>query len=525
MKPTLQILCLWLSLALTALPCAAQRKQAGKKAAQPDSLLLPSTYSDHMVLQRNVPLQLVGTVAAGTQVKATLGSSKATATADSKGRFSISLPALEAGGPYTLRFDSERGSRSFSDVYVGEVWLCSGQSNMELRVAECNTAERDLKLADLLTRVHLYNMESGWPLYAEVWNEARMDSVDQGLFVLPAQWTRCSSEAARRFSAIGFHFAKVLSDSLKCHVGIICNAVGGSTTEGWIDNGTLREQVPEVMQGDWLENRNIMAWARKRAKLNLQQAESKNRRHPFEPTYLYDAAIRPLTDYAIRGVLWYQGESNADLVKTHERLFASLEKSWRTAWHNDALPFYFVQLSSLSTRPSWPAFRDSQRRLADSLSHTYMVVSSDVGDSLDVHPRRKAVIGRRLAASVLHHSYGYSQVEPCGPQPLRASSESAGQVRISFAHAQGLRMIGEPDPAHFEVCSRSGFYVPADELRIEGNDVVLLSRRVPIPTQVRYAWKPYTRAMLINAAGMPCSTFQLQVADKKHRAGSGRKTF
>ena len=155
MKPTLQILCLWLSLALTALPCAAQRKQAGKRAAQPDSLLLPPTYSDHMVLQRNVPLQLVGTVAAGTQVKATLGSSKVTATADSKGRFSISLPALEAGGPYTLRFESERGSRSFSDVYVGEVWLCSGQSNMELRVAECNTAERDLKLADLLTRVHL----------------------------------------------------------------------------------------------------------------------------------------------------------------------------------------------------------------------------------------------------------------------------------------------------------------------------------------------------------------------------------
>ena len=450
----------------------------------------------------------------------------AKSTSDSHGAFRVTFRTPRASfGEYRLVLRCGDEERVMERVMFGEVWLATGQSNMELRVAECNTAERDLKLADLLTRVHLYNMESGWPLYAEVWNEARMDSVDQGLFVLPAQWTRCSSEAARRFSAIGFHFAKILSDSLKCHVGIICNAVGGSTTEGWIDNGTLREQVPEVMQGDWLENRNIMAWARKRAKLNLQQAESKNRRHPFEPTYLYDAAIRPLTDYAIRGVLWYQGESNADLVKTHERLFASLEKSWRTAWHNDALPFYFVQLSSLSTRPSWPAFRDSQRRLADSLSHTYMVVSSDVGDSLDVHPRRKAVIGRRLAASVLHHSYGYTQVEPCGPQPLRASSESAGQVRISFAHAQGLRMIGEPDPAHFEVCSLSGFYVPADELRIEGNDVVLLSRRVPIPTQVRYAWKPYTRALLINAAGMPCSTFQLQVADKRHRAGSGRKAF
>ena len=128
----------------------------------------------------------------------------------------------------------------------------------------------------------------------------------------------------------------------------------------------------------------------------------------------------------------------------HERLFASLEKSWRTAWHNDALPFYFVQLSSLSTRPSWPAFRDSQRRLADSLSHTYMVVSSDVGDSLDVHPRRKAVIGRRLAASVLHHSYGYSQVEPCGPQPLRLhTSKWAGSgspiMRRPWAWAKLMR--------------------------------------------------------------------------------------
>lgn len=493
------------------------RAQGCVTAEMLDTLTLPATYGHHMVLQRQTPLVMEGRVKPGTTVRIVLGKQQTTTQADDEGTFRATLKPMEAGGPYELRFESEAGSRTFTDVYVGEVWICSGQSNMELRVSECSTAEKDLKLAGLLSRVHFYNMESRWPLYAEVWKEERMDSVDQGLYIRRAEWTKCSAETARNFSAIGFHFAKMLSDSLKCHVGIISNAVGGSTTEGWIDETTLRAQAPQVLAGNWMENRHIMAWARNRAKLNLQAANKKNHHHPFEPTYLFNAAIRPIAGYAVRGVLWYQGESNADLVEMHEKLFPALETSWRKAWNNPRLPFYFVQLSSISTRPSWPEFRDSQRRLADSLDHTYMVVSSDVGDSLDVHPRRKNVVGRRLASSVLHHTYGFAHIEPCGPQPLSAEAEGYGTVRIRFSHAEKLRFAGPLKPEYFEMCSRNGIFFPAHEARIEGSDIVLRLPRVAIPTQVRYAWKPFTRACLINAGGMPCSTFRLDVkpAQKK----------
>ena len=130
-----------------------------------------------------------------------------------------------------------------------------------------------------------------------------------------------ASSSRARFSAIAYHFGRILADSLRCHVGLICNAVGGATTEGWTDRHTLSMQVPEVLAGDWTENRNIMAWARNRARHNLSATNPKRHRHPFEPAYLFDYGIRPLTDYAVKGVIWYQGESNADLVKMHEKLF------------------------------------------------------------------------------------------------------------------------------------------------------------------------------------------------------------
>ena len=245
------------------------RAQKNVTADKPDTLTLPATYGHHMVLQRQTPLVMEGRVKPGTRVRIVLGEQQVDAQANDEGTFRAALKPMEAGGPYELRFESEAGNRTFTDVYVGEVWICSGQSNMELRVSECSTAEKDLKLADLLSRVHFYNMESRWPLYAEVWKEERMDSVDQGLYIRRAEWTKCAAETARNFSAIGFHFAKMLSDSLKCHVGIISNAVGGSTTEGWIDETTLRTQAPQVMAGNWMENRYIMAWARNRDKLNL----------------------------------------------------------------------------------------------------------------------------------------------------------------------------------------------------------------------------------------------------------------
>lgn len=483
------------------------------------------------MLQRNEPVHIWGTAAPGAAVEARLIKAGAgggivtseVAEAGSDGRFSLHLAPQSAGGPFTLIISAgDQQIRILRNVWMGEVWLCSGQSNMELRVSETATAREDLSQADTLSRLHLYNMESRWPVYAEIWSEGRADSIDAGGFIRQARWQRCTAKAAARFSAIGFTFGRMLADSLGCHVALISNAVGGSTAEGWIDSLTLSKGAPEILRGPWLDNDSIMSWARERARYNLQRVGTERHTHPYAPGYLYYAAIKPIAGYTMRGVLWYQGESNADLVSMHERLFPLLEQSWRKAWANASLPFYTVQLSSISTRPTWPAFRDSQRRLAQRLPHTWMTVCADLGDSLNVHPTHKRPVGQRLACQALHFTYGHRSTVPSGPAPLRATDEG-GKVTIVFALAQGLHFAStEALPSWFELRGADGRWHPATTVTTgtvppgapaEANGALTVSTpRVPRPVAVRYAWTPFTRASLQNGAGMPCSTFCLPVS-------------
>lgn len=467
-------------------------------------LALPATYGDGMVLQRDAPIRISGRANAGETVSVTFDKEKTTTTADADGRWQTTLKARPAGGPYTLSVKARSGRRDISDVWVGEVWLCSGQSNMELKLSQVLGSREALAAADTLSRVHLYDMPSIVPTYAVEWDSARLDSVNHLQYVLPGRWTRCNAEAARRFSAIAFHFGRILADSLGCHVGLISNAVGGSCTENWIDRTTLEREFPAILR-NWKQNDFIMGWARTRAALNVRRATSALQRHPYEPAYLFECAIAPLEHYGVRGVLWYQGESNAHNIEVHERLFPMLERSWRDYFGNAALPFYTVQLSSISTRPSWPHFRDSQRRMADSLANTWMAVCSDLGDSLDVHPRHKAEVGERLAASALCHTYG-RDVCPEGPA-YEGFTADGPRLVLRFRSARGLQLLGGPSAATFEVAGSDGLYHPATAT-VKGETVVVESSEVKEPRAVRYGWRPFVRNGLVNAAGMPASTFR-----------------
>lgn len=466
-------------------------------------LSLPATYGDGMVMQRDRPFRIEGRANAGERVTVSFLSRKQTAVADSAGRWSVSYGPQPAGGPYELRVKAKSGERRIRDVWMGEVWLCSGQSNMELRLREIATAKADIAAADTLTRVHLYNMPAIVPTYAAEWDSARLDSVNKLLYVCPGRWERCNSAAAAEFSAIGLHFGRVLADSLGCHVGLISNAVGGSGTESWIDRTTLEQEIPALLR-NWKYNDHLQDWVRGRALFNTKRSANPLQRHPYEPAYLFENAILSLERYPLRGVIWYQGESNAHNIELHERLFTLLEGSWRQYWGDDSLPFHFVQLSSIATRPSWPHFRDSQRRLAARLPHTWMAVSSDCGDANDVHPRRKREIGERLAASALCRTYGLDVV-PSGPA-YRDFVREGGSLRLHFDFADGLRAAGDALKG-FEVAGPDGLYRAA-EARIEGDAVVVKSADVPEPCAVRYGWRPYTDANLENAAGLPASTFR-----------------
>ncbi len=466
-------------------------------------LKLPPVYSDGMVMQRDVPFEIKGTANADERVTVEFLGRKTTVTANARGEWAVSYGAQAASGPHELRVKSKACSCMVKNIWFGEVWLCSGQSNMEFRLEQCATAKEDVAAATS-GLIHFYNMPMMTSTYAVEWDSTTLAVVDRLEFVKPTQWQRCTPETAAKFSAIGYHFGKMLADSLGCHVGLICNAVGGSATENWIDRATLEREISPILR-NWRNNDYIQPWVRGRANFNTKKSPKKLQRHPYEPAYLFESAMLPLAQLpGLRGVVWYQGESNAHNIELHEQLYGLLESSWRNYFDNEALPFYFVQLSSIGTRPSWCRFRDSQRRLAETLPHTWMAVSSDKGDYHDVHPREKREVGHRLALQALKHTYGHTGFISEGPA-FRAMTIADGALRLQFDNAAGLRG-SNGEITGFEVAGEDGLYHDATAV-VAGKTLLVSSPAVPEPRAVRYGWKPFSNGNLVNAAGLPCSTF------------------
>ena len=501
-------------------------------------LQMPITDSDNMVLQRNRALTIHGTANAGEKVTVNItrpdaakgkvhngGKRKkgeqprrvralktevqtATATADDNGCWQVTLRPQRAENNLTLTISTDEKQLVYNNVAFGEVWLCSGQSNMEFMLHEAATAKRDIPKAKNPS-IRFFDMKARWRTNPVEWDPAALDSINHLKYFADTKWTVCSPETAKDFSAIAYYFGSMLQDSLQCAVGLICNAVGGSPTEAWVDRADLDAQFPQIMR-NWTNNDFVQPWVRERAALNMKKAaDMKLQRHPYDPCYLYESAIEPLQQFPIKGVLWYQGESNAQNFTTHERLFKLLVEGWRRNWNDAELPFYYVQLSSMDRLP-WQWFRDSQRRLQSELPNVAMAVSSDMGDSLNVHPTRKQPVGERLARTALHNLYDFANVVPSGPAVKEAAVVGDGIVRLTFDYADGLSTSDGKHPLTFEIAEEEGLYKPA-EARIEGNTVVVMAEGVTHPRFVRYGWQPFTRANLVNSAQLPASTFRIEI--------------
>lgn len=485
-------------------------------------------YSDDMVLQQGAPLHFQGRAHAGERVKVALAGLSTEVRADSRGRWEAWLPALPAGGPYTLQM----GSETYRRVYLGEVWLCSGQSNMEFTLSNDAEFRRHAAASDpngpapdggdylaqgtAHPRLHLFNMKARWLTMPPRWSDEALAEVDAfRYFDTSAGWTLCSEAEASRFSAIAYYFGRALADSLPdLHIGLVLNAVGGSPAESWASSQTLQSHHPDML-ADWPNNPLVQDWVRKRG---CENAGSDGHLHPYRPAYLYQAGLEPLSPFAFRGVIWYQGESNAQDVALHERLFPHMLADWRRTLRSPdgTLPFLMVQLSSIAPRLTWPEFRDSQRRLAESLSRTWMAISSDYGDSLDVHPRTKRPIGTRLAALALHGAYHRPQpaILPYAPTGWTLDK---GRLTLDCA-GQPLRFT-KATPRMFEVQAPDGQWIEAQPLVLDGrarpqpsDRPGRLALQLPAglrPVAVRYAWQPFTRANVTNAQGWPLSTFLL----------------
>ena len=475
-------------------------------------LSLPAIYSDNMVVQQNRPFVVAGTADAGKEVVARFGKQMRVTTAAEDGSWRVMFtPMMADGEKYTIAVECGKEKIKFKNVVIGEVWLCSGQSNMAFMVKEsshkaqslANVKGKDIRLYDMKPHVFTDNIE---------WDSTSLAALNRHDYYAPTAWQLQDEENVSDFSAVAYHFGAMLADSLGVPVGLICNAVGGAPAESFIDRKTL-EFNPTLVDilYNWRQNDMIQDWCRGRAAQNITKSTNKLQRHPYEPCYLYETGIAPIECYPIQGAIWYQGESNAHNVELHETIFPTLVDCWRRTWKNPEMPFYFVQLSSIK-RPSWPHFRDSQRRMAGSIPFCDFAVSSDKGHPTDVHPKEKAPVGERLARLALNQTYGMEHVAQHGPTPVRAFS-FRGKTVIEFSDANKLMTSDGAPLRGLEIAGKTAGFTAVDfekKATIKGNRIIIEGEA----HRIRYGWKPFTDANLVNETGLPASTFEITVENK-----------
>lgn len=467
-------------------------------------LQIAPIFSDNMVLQRNKPIVIWGKGTPNSEVTVTLNSTIKSSVVRTDGSWDITFPAMAAGGPHSIIFDDGTTSKNISNILIGEVWLCSGQSNMAFQLKDSHKALATIENADN-SQIRLYDMKEIAATNNVEWDEATLRKTNQLKYYKPTSWVESTKESASTFSAVGYYFGAMLQKELGVPIGLINNAIGGSTTESWIDRHTIEHNPVLVdLLYNWDKNDFIDSWVRSRAALNIKQAKNPNQRHPYHPAYLYESAIAPINNFNIAGVIWYQGESNAHNVEHHEVLLPTMVESWRKAW-GEQLPFYYTQLSSIKYgRETWGHFRDSQRRLLDKIPLSGMAVTSDIGTENDVHPTQKREVGERLARWALADTYKRDVVKS---GPLFDNIKIVdNKIVVTFRHAEKLYTNDNKPVREVEIAGRDKIYRPANAIII-GNSLHVSSNKVAQPHYVRYGWNSFSEGNLVNEASLPASTF------------------
>lgn len=471
---------------------------------------LPTVLTEHMVVQRGLPVHVWGWADPGEGVSASFRGANRQATADNLGRWSVYLPSGEAGGPFEMNI---RGKNTISlrDVLVGDVWLASGQSNMEWTLNAASNADEAAAKASYpkMRLFHVRNKSSEYPL-----DDAAADS-----------WTECNPETAAKFSAVAYFFGRDLHEHLGVPIGLISTSWGGTPAEAWTSLPALSSDaafIPVFSGWSWFMDRQSETLLRREKQLRdweqavrKAKAEGKaapnrpwvpNEGYSWRPAGLFNAMIAPLTPFPIKGVIWYQGESNADAVRAplYAHLFQAMIRDWRRAWGVGDFPFLFVQLANFKTGPDsiWPVVREAQLDTLE-LANTGMAVTIDIGNPADIHPRNKLDVGKRL--SLWARAMNGEKVEYTGPL-FRQATPEGNAIRVWFDHAEGLT-ARDGAPRTFEVAAADKKFVPA-EARIDGQSVVATASGVSTPVYVRYGWSDNPDCNLYNSAGLPASPFR-----------------
>jgi sialate O-acetylesterase len=456
-------------------------------------LKLHQLFGDHMVLQHGVETNVWGTAAASTDVTVTLvkgdSSQVVVAKSNEKGEFKAKLPATIAGVGYTITVSAGDDKTKLEDIAFGEVWVCSGQSNMEWRF---NLLRGGKALAEQAVNKNIR-------LFTVPKTPAKepQSGIAKGA-PYETKWLESNGESVFTFSAVGYYFGTTIQKALDVPVGLIHSSWGGTPAESWASKEKL-ESISEIKY--YLDKKASM----------VQQA-GMNRLNPHTPTSLYNGMIHPLLNYPIKGAIWYQGESNANRAAEYRTLFPAMIEDWRKAWGVADLPFFLVQLAPFHAGDAdgvqYAELRDAQRLATTKLKNVGMAVITDVGDLFDIHPQQKQPAGERLAAAALNMVYGKKNV-PNGP--VYKSMTVDGEKAVLTFDVLGGGLVAKGSGAGtvngFTICGEDKYFYPAKAV-IKGDTVLVSCEKVSKPIAVRFGWSNYPLCNLFNKAGIPASPFR-----------------
>ncbi|MFW5839743.1 MAG: sialate O-acetylesterase [Planctomycetota bacterium] len=444
-------------------------------------------FSDHAVLQRDLPLPIWGWDTPGKEITVHLAGQRKKTAAGPGGKWLVVMDPLPAGGPHLLSVTGT-GHQLREDIWIGEVWVCSGQSNMDWPLAKAHNGKQEVEAAER-PKLRLLKIPR---------RTARTTQWD-----IDASWQVCTPETAGGFSAVGYFFGRQLQDHLDVPIGLIDAAWPGGLAEAW---------TPE----EALAGSDTFAVRLEQARqVSREDPDGQSKHDPRRPAGIYNGMIAPIIPYAIAGTIWYQGESNAGRPEEYGELLPLLIRTWRRNWGqlND-FAFYIVQLANFGPVPEapnqggWAWIREAQAHTAHRTPGSGLVVTIDAGDAGDVHPRDKQTVGRRLAGLALKRTYGFETVE-AGPTYLSHRVRDSKVIIRFKSTGQGLVNRGDDENINGFVITGDGEKWHWAEARIQGDRVVVWSPQVEHPTSVRYLWATNPGPIdLYNTANLPAGPFR-----------------
>ena len=431
-----------------------------------------SLFQDHMVLQRNQPIAVFGKATSEKTVDVKF-KDKTYSTKVENGYWKLFLDQSEAGGPYNLIIKG-KNEIVLSDILVGEVWLCSGQSNMEMPVK--GNKGQPINGSNLA----ILNSEN---------SQIRLFKVGRNISQMPldsceGEWKLAEPSTVKSFSATAYFYAKMLQEKLNIPIGLITSSWGGTPAEAWTPNKIIASEFKDFK--DWNKD---------------------NSKPQKNPSVLYNGMIHPLKPFTFKGVIWYQGESNKNYYQNYTQLFSAMIKSWRTDWNQGEFPFYFVQIAPLGWGGDNQAYlRETQLKTMLSVPNTGMAVTLDIGEKECIHPAEKQKVGERLAYWALAKDYGFEDIQFSGPV-YKSMRFKENKASLQFDYAPlGVINFGK-EMNSFKVAGKDKVFYKAEAEIIKGQ-LTVWSDKVKHPVAVRYGWDAWVDGSLFNTAGLPASSFR-----------------